>query len=185
MKEEVLNQIKDSYNQKKKIRNDILALLDRLRKLEENDIVKEYIKLKQQLDTTNYQKILGEPENQILYSTFYSHRYMIKDTNEIYVCIGTFRLDNICDIEHGPSDIRLKRDDPRAEYRIYRNLEDEFSKQIPIHKCEEFERTHNVIIPKTTLSTEKYYYELQKEFITLAVTEGQETACRKILKRAK
>ena len=109
---------------------------------------------------------------------------MIDDTNEIYVCLGTFMLDNICDIVNGPSDIRLDRDDSRAEYRIYRNIENNYSEQIPIRKCEEFEKTHKVIIPNTT-SIERYYYELQKEFITLAVTEGQEKACKKILNRNK
>ena len=108
----------------------------------------------------------------------------MKTTNEIYLCMGTFMMNNICDIEHGSSDIRLNRDDPRAEYRIYRNIEDEFSRLIPIHKCEEFERNHKVIIPKT-IYTERYYYELQREFIRIAISEGQEIACKKILERRK
>ena len=72
---------------------------------------------------------------QILDSTFYSHRHMIKTTNDIYVCMGTFMMDNICDIEHGPSDIRLKGDDPKAEYRIYKNIETEELEIITIRKC--------------------------------------------------
>ena len=93
-------------------------------------------------------------------------------------------MSSSCDIEHGPSDIRLNRDDPRVEYRIYRNIENGDSKCKPIRKCDEFERIHKIIIPKTTF-TQAYYHELQKKFITLAITEGQSSAVLKILKQKK
>ena len=109
----------------------------------------------------------------------------LNETNDIYLCLGTFRMDDICDIVHGPRDIRLKRDDPKAEYRIYRNIEDGFSEQIPIHKCDEFERIHKIIFPKVDYLADKYFYELQREFIKLSIFQGQKTACKKILSKNK
>ena len=184
MEQEILDKIIKNYNQGLERKKHYEDLLKKITKLEEDEKIKEYITLKKRLEQVDYKKIIGETDSQILDSTFNSYKYMIDDTNEIYVCLGTFMLDNICDIVNGPSDIRLDRDDSRAEYRIYRNIENNYSEQIPIRKCEEFEKTHKVIIPNTT-SIERYYYELQKEFITLAVTEGQEKACKKILNRNK
>lgn len=182
MEQEILQSIKEESRKRQEKREYFSNLLEQLEKLEEDENVKKYVELRKKTDSVDYQKLLEESDEDILYRTFYRHQYMIKNTNEIYVCLGTFMLDNICDIEHGPSDIRLNRNDPRAEYRIYSDLENEVSRQIPISRCEEFERTHRVIFPQTSL-TQKYYYQLQKEFISLVVTEGQEKACQKILSK--
>ena len=88
-----------------------------------------------------------------------------------------------CDIVHGSSDIRLSRDNPRAEYCIYSNIEDGCSEYVSIKKCEKFEMMHNVIIPNTNIFTDAYFIKLQKEFFSLAVTFGQEEAKKRILEK--
>lgn len=182
MKEEVLQTIKEDYEKTKERRTNILDISKQLATLEGFDMIKEYLKLREELECVGDKKITEQTESQILNSSFRSHRYLIKETNEIYVCMGTFMLSNTYDIEHGPTDYRLKRDDPHAEYRIYKDIENDENIRIPINMCEEFESTHKVIIPKTSL-TEKYFYLIQKEFIEIAINEGQAVACRKILSK--
>ena len=184
MTEEVLKEIKKDYEQRKETRNHLSEVLEEIIKLEEDDTVKKYLNLKKELESINYKKIIEQSDEQILYSSFYNNRYMIIETNDIYICMGTFMMDSICDIVHGPSDIRLNRDDPRAEYRIYRNIEDGYSEVISMRKCEEFERMHKVIIPNIYW-TEKYFYELQKEFIKITLEEGQEAAYKRVLSKNK
>lgn len=182
MKQEILQAIKNDYLAKMKTKTNTIELLKKIEELEQNEIVKEYLNLTEQLKSIDYQEIIGRSNEDIMESAFRNHMYSIKETNGIYVCLGTFMMNNTYDIEHGPSDYRLKRDDPRAEYRIYKDIEKTDSIQIPINKCEKFESTHKVIIPKTSL-TEKYYYELQREFIKTAVKHDQEKACQRVLRK--
>lgn len=184
MKEEILQSIKKEYQEKKQQQNNTIEILKKIEELEQNEIVKEYLNLTEQINTVDYSQIIAQNKDDLLESAFRKHSNLIKETNGIYVCLGTFMMDNICDIEHGPSDYRVRRNDPKAEYRVYQDLENYNTKQIPIKQCEEFENTHTVIIPKTIL-TEKYYYELQREFLKNAVKYGQEKACQKVLKKIK
>lgn len=178
MKEETLQKIKEDYKQIIEKRNHLLQLCEEITKLEEDENVKKYLKIKEELSKIDYKNQIKETDSYILDAVFWRYQRLIQDidTNDIYVYMGTYMLDNICDIEHGPSDIRLKDDDPRAQYRIYRNIENGYSKEIPISECDEFEKNHKVI-------TDENFYTLQKEFIMTAVNEGQEEACRKILSR--
>ena len=90
---------------------------------------------------------------------------------------------NDIDIEHGSTDYVVDKNSQKADYRQYRHLEDYWdTKNVMIAKCDEFEKTHKVIIPKG-LMLENKYYEMQREFIQLAVKYGQEEAYRKILKK--
>ena len=184
MKEEMLQSIKKDYENQKELRDNTIKSLEKLKELENNEIVKEYLNLKEKLQLLKYERIINQTDTEIINTLFRRNMYSNKDTNEIYVCLGSFKLDNVYDIEHGPSDFRVRRDDPTAEYRIYKDIENENYIQLAIDKCEKFENTHKVIIPKTIL-TDKYYYELQKEFILTAVEEGQEKACQKILAKNK
>lgn len=185
MEQKILNKIKKSYEDGLKRKKHYSEILKEVKELEQAENVKRYIELKNRLEQVNYEKIIGETEEQILERAFNSWTYAIQKTNEIYLCMGTFMIDSICDIVHGPSDIRLTRNDPRAEYRIYRNIEDGYPRQIPIRKCEEFEQIHKIIFPKIDYLANKYFYELQREFFSISITEGQEKACSKILSKTK
>lgn len=182
MEQKILQKIKDDYERRKQERTNLQNLMQEIKKLEENETVKKYLALNEQLNSIKFKKNLLVSDIELLDLSFKSYCYSIRSTNNIYVCLGTFMLDSSCDIVHGPSDIRLKYDDPRAEYRIYKNIEDGYSKQISIRKCALFEATNKVIFPQTS-RTDKFYYELQKEFISTMIEHGQEEACKRILIR--
>jgi len=185
MEQEVMYKIKIRYEAGLRRRKKYSDLFKELEELEKDEKIKKYLDLKKRLERFDYKKIINETDEEILSRTFLSYQYEINETNEIYLYLGTFMLEGFCDIEHGPRDIRLKRDDPKAEFRQYRNIEDGYSEEIPIHKCEEFEKTHTIIFPEIEELAEKYFYEIQKEFIKIAVTEGQEEAYKKILTKNK
>lgn len=180
MEQEILQKIKDDYERRKQERTNLQNLMQEIKNLEETETVKKYLSLTEKLDSIKFKKNLLVSDMELLDLSFRSYCYSIRSTNNIYVCLGTFMLDSCCDIVHGPSDIRLKYDDPRAEYRIYRNIEDGYSKQIPIRKCALFELNNKVIFPQTS-KTDKFYYELQREFISTMIKHGQEEACKRIL----
>lgn len=140
----------------------------------------EYLELRRLFEKESNRKIIIKSDRIILDDVFCSYVYKIKDTNSIYVCLGTFKIDNICDIEHGPSDYRVDRDDPRAEYRIYKNIENNDYKQIPIKLCDKFECEHRIIFPNSYFS-EIFFYNLQKGFINDLMIMDQEKACIKLL----
>lgn len=180
----LLEEIKADYVRRKEERANLNKLYSELAELEATPQVKRYLALQEEIKRVKFIKNIMVSDEELLDLSFRTHQYRIKNTNEIYVCLGTFRLDSCCDIVHGPSDIRLKYDDPKAEYRTYRNIEDGYSKQIAIKNCPQFEVTHKVIFPETS-RTDRFYYELQREFITAMIEEGQEVACAKILARTK
>ena len=182
MEQEILQKIKDDYERRKQERDDLQKLIQAIKELEETEIVKKYLALTEKLASIKFKKNLLVSDIELLDLAFRSNCYSIKKTNNIYICLGTFMQDSCCDIVHGSSDIRLKYDDPRAEYRIYKNIEDNFSKLIPIRKCALFEATNKVIFPQTS-RTDKFYYELQREFISTMIEQGQEEACKRVLTR--
>lgn len=183
MEKEILDKIKIDYKNALERKKYILELIDKINKLEENDIVKKYIELIVEYESLENDKIINQSEQSIFDSICYDNMYKIRETNEIYVCLGTFMSSYDCDMIHGISAVRLSRDDPRAEYRIYRNIENGYSDYVSITVCDKFEETHHVIIPNTNIFTDSYFFKYQKEFFSLAVTVGQEEAKRRILEK--
>ena len=80
MTEEVLQEIKKDYEKRKEEREYLSKLLEEVIILEEDENVKKYLRLKEELSKVNYQKILAESDTQLLDSSFYSHRYKMKTT---------------------------------------------------------------------------------------------------------
>ena len=123
-------------------------------------------------------------DEDLLYSALCSVR--INETNNIYVYMGTFKKNHECDIEHGANDYRVNKNDPDADYRIYRNLEfmayqDGYEIEIPIKECESFEQNHIVIYPQGTCLCDQYYLKLRDEFFDTAILDSQEKALEKIM----
>lgn len=181
MTEEILEKIKKEYEQRKQKQNEIKGKIKRLNELKKNPFVIEYIELTDFINNSFYHEYTDE---EIMVSSFNKYISEIKDTNGIYIYLGTFRLSNICDIEHGPSDERVSRNDPSAKYSIYQDIEKFSCNQIPIKHREQFEKHNKIIFPKT-INTNKYFYELQKEFIRECINSSQEEACQKLLSKVK
>ena len=184
MKDEMLNSIKAVYLEKRSLKNDVSHLYAKVKMLEENEYVKEYFKLKEELESFHYEKMIAETDLDLLANSFRPYLYANKETNGIYLYMGAYKRNFSCDIEHGANDYRLRRNDPEVEYCMYKDIETEVYDyiQVPIEKCDEFEDTHKVIIPKTIFN-DVLYYEIQREFFSIAIYEGQEVACRKILSK--
>ena len=184
MKEDLLNSIKKDYLEKKALKAEVSNLIGRIKKLEDNEYVKEYFRLKEELESFPYERMIVETDLDLLSRSFRPYLYANKETNGIYLYMGAYKRNFFCDIEHGSSDYRLHRNDSDVEYCMYKDIETEVYDyvQVPIEKCDEFERTHNVIIPKTWLN-DALYYEIQRDFFNMAVNEGQEVACQKILSK--
>ena len=129
---------------KRNLKEYYLSLINELELLEENDIVKRYISIKEKLDKVNYKKIINSSDSFFLLSSFNKHMYFNDNTNRIYVYMGTFRTSNNCDIEHGPGKYRLSRNDSNAEYCQYQDIESEEVITIPISLCEQFEMNNKL-----------------------------------------
>lgn len=184
MEEQILNQMKESYKAKKEEQDNLKKVTKRLLELEEIAEVKEYIKLKDAIKDYN-NKLLSCTNDELIFSAYYRHIHKIKETNGIYVCVGTFKTNHTVDIEHGSNDYRLLRSDSKAEYRLYQNIENSNDlKRIPIRKCNEFEQNNQVIIAPY-LNGDYYYHNIQSEFFKDCILENQEVAVAKILKKKK
>ena len=97
--------------------------------------------------------------------------------------MGTYHKSSERNIEHGSQDYLVSKDDPSAHYRVYRNIEKEYSKsalEIPIDACDQFEKKNIVLYPNHLVAND-YYYQIRKEFFITTLTEGQEKAVKKIL----
>lgn len=182
MEEEILKQIVNEYKEQQQKKEKYSKIKDRINELAKTKEVKEYLELINLSQNLDYKRVIDINESDIIINAFRRNSLKITTTNEIYVYLGTFKLSNVFDIEHGPSDERVERDSNQAEYRIYRDIEKCDSIEIPIKQCEEFEKNNKIVFPRTIFK-EKYYYELQKEFLEDSVLLGQEVAYTRILRK--
>ncbi len=182
MKEEILQKIKKEYQSRCDLQKDIKNMESRLEKLEQVPEVREYLSLLDKLEEVDNDRVLKWKNDKMISDAYSLYRKEIDETNGIFVCLGTFRISNEADIVHGRSDIRLSYDDSTAEFRSYVDLEksmlDSFS--LPISLCSDFESQHTVIFP-SVFSSERYFYQLQKEFLNDAISSGQEQAVHNVL----
>lgn len=182
MKEELLKQLKDELESKKLENQSHNKKVRRIKELLKEPSVKEYIQLMSSIEDDLKQINLSDSD---IITSFY-HRYLSKikeeDTNGIYVYLGTYEYNHEVDIVHGSNDFRVNYNSPQANYRIYKNIEYPYGESIPIQKCEEFEKNHIIIRPKSYFK-DKEYYEIQKEFFIKAVKTNQESAKKMILKK--
>ena len=97
-----------------------------------------------------------------------------KDTNRIYVYLGTYREKDDF-YESGPEDIQVPYDDKNASYSLYKDLEVDREVLISMDERNWFESRFDIVAGD--------YRMLQKEFIITALRKGQEKAAKQIVKR--
>jgi hypothetical protein len=122
-------------------------------------------------------------EQEMLYKIFQTNRSSIKESNNIYVYLGTFQYSYDTDVEHGPCDYRVAREDTDANYSAYENLETEEVLNIAISKRAIFEKENIIVFPKKVNFEQAEFYKLQKLFISYCVKDNQTVAVAKILKK--
>ena len=96
--------------------------------------------------------------------------------------LGTYKYTDEIDIIHSSHDISVSYDSPVADYRVYQNIEEWSSKQIPISKCEQFEKAYTILNQKVSI-TRKGFYEIQKDFFIRAIKVNQESAKKMVLRK--
>lgn len=176
MKEEVLNLIKEEINKAKQDRENCLMLLNQIHKLEQDDKVKEYLNLREQLQILQHKEMVNKSDDEIMYEIFSKYKNIIAETNQIYVYIGTFTSSET----EVPYEIMVHRDDVRGIYRKYKNIENDYTQILNIEDSIEFEKNNIVLFPNTKLLI-SYYDKVREEYIKTLVTEGQEKAYQRIL----
>ncbi len=154
--------------------------IKRIRELLNNENVKEYIEL---VGAHPYSSVLKNDDIEKLFlNSFNRHLNDIdeKDTNKIFVYMGTFYVRYNGGFLRSALEFQVNRDDPRAEYRKYHDLEQNHSLNIPIAKCDEFERDNDIIY-----NNSGRFYDIRREFADDLLLEGQEKAKSYILKKYK
>lgn len=184
MKEELLTQLKQELQNRKIENQEHNTKIKRMKELEKNPNVKEYINLIKILEDDLNLINISDKKLILSYYSYYLREIREDDTNKIYVYLGTFEYNNEIDIVHGSRDFRVKDDSEDADYKVYRNIESDYSMDIPIEKCEEFEKNNIIIRPKTYLNG-KEYYNIRDDFFIKAIKTNQEIAKKMILKKYK
>ncbi len=182
MKEELLKEIREEVKGIKEKMEEHNADIKRVKELEKDPHVKEYITLMRKLD--NNVKKTEYSEAEIIASIYRKYISQIEDidTNEIYVYLGTYTSSSEIDIVHGANDIRVRYDDPSADYRIYWNIEQSFAENIFLPQCKEFEETHVILNPSGYFKREAFY-KIQQEFFVKAAQVNQKAAAKSLLKK--
>lgn len=121
MKEDTLNQIKNEVEMTKLNIEKNNEMVKRIKELEKNRYVREYLSLVGLSNTK--QKFITDTDDEIISQIYdkYIHRIDERDTNGIYIYLGTFRYSSTADIV-SLGDDRVSYDDDRADYRLYQDL---------------------------------------------------------------
>ena len=189
MKEEILIKLREDLKKEKERNREYNEIIKRIKELKRNEYVKEYLKLIEEVyDNLKQIKITDKEIIRSIFESRYLNKIKDNETNGIYVYLGTFKCgDN--DIIHYFPDTQVERNDVNADYREYWNLEQKYSKLIPISKSDNFENTHTIINLNNEFHTKRYnenkYYEIREEFIDIAVKTNQKNAVKRILKKYK
>ena len=166
MREELLDVIRNSYVNMKKRQKKNQEVIDRVKCLEKNEFVREYLDLKLKIDKV-YSSEMSDDE--VIDVSIQGISSYVDNTNEIYVCLGEYYLSY-----------------KKEKYKRYMNIENENDFYlIAYDECEEFEKNHHVIlldyVGNDIFDILNKYREIQMDFFKTAIKENQEKACRKVL----
>ncbi len=183
MKNSELESIRSEYKDLLNLRTQIIDKLKKIEDLEKNPFVKEYLKLREELESDKDHKYTHmERLNDFDMLKLCYNRVNITETNNIYVYTGTFKNDI-----NDSLGTRVNYDSENALYSKYSNIElQEYNFNstmiIPVSKREEFEKNNIVIFPKNYL-LDKTFYDIQNKFFLDAMELGQEKAIEKLIKK--
>lgn len=186
MRPEVLEKIKrDYFNLKKEYQTRTTKLM-RLKELEQHPLVQEYLTLQREMEENSLKKITSENCLDFASKAYAMNSRHIKETNSIFVYLGTYKNSSSRDVLRGPESTRVKRNDPEAGYRVYVDLEKQIvdALEISIQNCNLFEQTHRIIFPKS-YNIVREFYDLQNAFILDAIELSQGEAIKRVLAKSK
>ncbi len=151
------------------------SLMQRKEILENAPIVRDYIEL---LETIKEAKHGLKDEKQLFLHTLfdYERNGLVDETNGIFLYSGTY----VREWDYG---IRVEKDDPKAEFDEYIDIESLKTVEVPVEDREAFESKHETIEIDESSPVKYSLYELHRDFMYDAVMEGQEKACQRVLKK--
>ena len=126
MKEELLTKMREELEIEKQKLANYNRKIKRIRELENDVNVQEFLKLTNlQYGSLPLKRVSSES---LIESIFYQHLHEMdeKDSNGIYVYLGTYKYTDEIDIVHSPHDIRVPYDSTVSDYRVYQNIEEFF-----------------------------------------------------------
>lgn len=187
MKNEELENLRKKYFNLVKLRNDVLKAREEIENLENNPLIKEYLRLvnfcKQNENISkksDYELLNDFLDNFILFNNF-------TDTNNIYMYMGSYETEEAALKASG-----IQRSDcSTANYRTYLSLESSIGYCndvviVPANKVPDFEKNHEVIYIGELYSPKKYlehFKTIRKSFMKdcMLGLESQEESKGKIL----
>ena len=164
-------------------KNDALdRALKEKEELEQNPIVKRYIEVLKISEENNKR---GNRKNKktILDEEWAKNIDKVQETNNIFMYLGQF-YGSLNDPIFGGKDLTYPTIFNNLGYNRYINIENPKNiRKVALEDCKEFEKEHTVIHPNSLLQCPHEYYEISKDFFFTAVTESEEAAIQKVLKK--
>ncbi len=175
MKEELLEELKKEFINKKREIERYNANVRRVKELEKDDNVKEFLKRTGLKENLSYIRksdidIIGGIKDSYIYKNGKNN------TNKIYFYYGTF-VEN----KDGGIGYQVNYRNKYAKTRLYYDIENMWPIQVGIEESKEFEANNTII--GTHYGSRMDVNYIQKEFLLEAVEHGQEVAKAKILKK--
>ena len=167
-----------------------INLKSEIKELEENELIQKYLKKKEQLNSLNEKitQIRRENGKEFLFD---ENKALIQygsnnHTNNIYVCLGGYPkhrkvTDNMQIMFEPDMDKYLPIESNEVAYRIYANIESNYTEVIAKTEWNEFENENTVLFPGEEDPFE-FYRNVRLLFFKECIENTQEDAIEKVLK---
>ena len=170
-----------------------INLKSEIKELEENELIQNYLKKKEQLNSLNEKitQIRRENGKEFLFD---ENKALIQygsnnHTNNIYVCLGGYPkrrkvTDNMQIMFEPDMDKYLPIESNEVAYRIYANIESNYTEVIAKTEWNEFENENTVLFPGEEDPFE-FYIRVRLLFFKNCIENTQEEAIAKVLELKK
>ena len=170
-----------------------INLKSEIKELEENELIQKYLKKKEQLNSLNEKitQIRRENGKEFLFD---ENKALIQygsnnHTNNIYVCLGGYPkhrkvTDNMQIMFEPDMDKYLPIESNEVAYRIYANIESNYTEVIAKTEWNEFENENTVLFPGEEDPFE-FYIRVRLLFFKNCIENTQEEAIAKVLELKK
>ena len=164
-----LEKFKKDFEQKKKIIDEITQLK---KQLEEK--ILELMDLG--IDASLYDAVHNNKDESIITLELYKNtlpKLRESDTNGIYVYLGTYKYNKYDYDGHFMTVEQVDRNDKKADFRLYQNIEQKSQLTLAITSANTFEENHDVIYPINT-DNNVAFRNIMEKFIDGLVNDYQE-----------
>ena len=173
MEKEILEKIKLDIEDTKNLLDTNLA---EMQELEQNEIVKRYIRLSRLKYELDHGLRLESDYDIAMHEYWKYTQGIIQETNQIWFLIGVYDSEEYQEAFNDKSE-------NKNDVLVYINLENEkMHIGIGLDEREEFESSHNVIVTNRQYAWHDYY-KTREAFFMSCINEGQEVAIKKVLKK--